>query len=165
MAVAPEVSRAVMKSEVAAALKVAAIYGWMLCPDYDALLLRVRMKAHTGDIFIAHVTFHNYREWPATYDFFDPASGQVGVKCAFPCGHDGDSFFNTTGPQICAPFNLKAYKRDENPSGLHQDWSIGDWENSTVQNFHWATHNTLAGGLSLIQNRLDRPDKYKGRMT
>ncbi len=89
-------------------------------------------------------------------------SGQVSVKQAYPSGDD--SFFNTTGPQICAPFNLKAYKRHENPSGLHQDWSIGDWENSTAQNFHWSTHNTLKGALSLIQNRLDRPDKYKGRM-
>ncbi len=162
MAVDPNISRAIMKSEVAAAEKVAAIFGWILCPDYDALCLRVRMRAHTGDIFIAHVTFHNYREWPAAYDFYDPTTDQVGVKAAFPEGHD--SFFNKSGPQICAPFNLKAYKRDDNPGGLHQDWNIGDWENSTVQNFHWATHNTLGGGLSLIQARLNRPDLFRGRM-
>lgn len=162
MAVDPEISRAIMKSEVAAALEVAATFGWILCPDYDALCLRILMKAHTGDAFIAHVTFHNYRELPATYDFFNPATGQVGVKAAFPKGHD--SFFNESGPQICAPFNLKAYKRDDNPNGLHQDWNIGDWENSTVQSFHWATHNKLKGALSLIQTRLTRPDLYRGRM-
>jgi hypothetical protein len=163
MAVDPKVSRAIMKVEVEAAQELASTFGWILCPDYEALTLRVGMRAHNGDVYVVDVTLENYRELPAAYDFVDLKTGAVGASSAYPKGPD--SFFNTAGPCICTPFNLKAYKRPEQRTGLHNDWPIGDWANSTAQGFPWSNHATIAGALMLIQTRLDRPTQYMGHMS
>ena len=163
MAVDPKVSRAIMKVEVEAAIELASTFGWILCPDYEALTLRVLMTAHNGDRYVVDVELTDYREQPAAYDFADRKTGIVGAAAAYPKGHD--SFFNPNGPCICAPFNLKAYKRPGQRTGLHADWSIGDWANSNAQNFPWRDHASILGALMLIQTRLDRPALYLGRMS
>jgi hypothetical protein len=163
MAIDPAVSRAIMKAEVEAGLALASTFGWIFCPDYEALLVRVSMAAHNGDRYLLEVTFLNYREVPAAYDFVDRQTDAVGRSSAYPKGRD--TFFHTTGPCICAPFNLKAYRLPGQATGLHGDWTVGDWANSTAQNFLWRNFATLAGALVLIQTRLDRSEHYLGRMS
>jgi hypothetical protein len=162
MAVDPALSRAIMKVEVEAALELASAFGWILCPDYETLTLRVGMRAHNGDPYVVDVVLENYRELPAAYDFVDLKTGSVGTPAAYP--QSADTFFNPTGPCICAPFNLKAYKRPGQRTGLHTDWTIGEWQNSKAQGFAWGSFSTIAGALTLIQTRLDRPLQYLGRM-
>jgi len=151
-----------MTAEVGAAIEAAPAFGWIMNPDYEALKLRVRMTAHNGDHFHLLMTFNDYREIPAAIDFEDPKTVIVGGRASFPKGRD--NFFNTTGPVICAPINLKAYKIPGQERGLHQDWAIGDWANSKAQDFNWHPYSTVLGALWLIQARLDRPQEYLGRM-
>lgn len=163
MAVDPNVSRAYMKAEVEAAMAEASTFGWVFGPDYEALTLRVKMTAYNGDAFSLLMTFHDYREVPAAIDFEDPKTGTIGSAAAFPRGRD--NFFNTTGPVICAPINLKAYKVSGQPKGLHSDWAVGDWANSKAEGFDWHPFANTKGALWLIQTRLDRPEQYLGRMS
>jgi hypothetical protein len=135
---------------------------WILCPDYDGLTLRMGMTAHNGDRYVVELALDNYREIPPAIEFVDRVSGVAGGARNYPKGHD--SFFNTSGPCICAPINRKAYKLPDHPQGLHADWTLGDWANSNVQNFPWSGHASLAGILGLIQARLDRKEYYQGRM-
>jgi hypothetical protein len=163
MAVDRQLSRELVSMEMGAAMALASIYHWVVCIDLESLVLRVRMTSHNGDRYVVELGLDDYRELPPAIEFIDPTTGTPGGTRWFPKGHD--SFFNTTGPTICAPVNRNAYKRPNQRYGIHNDWTIGDWANSSAQNFPWADHATISGILSLIQNRLDRPQFYKGRMT
>jgi hypothetical protein len=162
MAVDRQLSRDLISMEMEAAYALASIYRWIISFNLEALIVRVRMVAHNGDRYIVELALDDYRELPPAIEFIDPLTGEVGTGHCFPKGHD--SFFNSTGPTICAPINRNAYKRPNQRHGIHNDWAIGDWANSNVQGFPWAEHATIAGILCLIQNRLDRPQYYHGRM-
>lgn len=152
-----------MKIEVEAVEKAASTFGWMVCSDLDQLTLWVAMRAHNGDRYVVRMTFHNYRENPPAVEFVDPRDGTTMGPAYFPKGRD--SFFNTAGPCICAPINLKAYRLPEQGNGLHSDWPLGEWHRSRAQNFDWAPFATACGILWLIQSRLDRTAEYLGRMS
>lgn len=162
MAVDRLLSRSLVMMEMEATMALASIYHWIICLDLEALVLRVRMTAHNGDRYVVELGLDDYRELPPAIEFIDPATGEVGGTRCFPKGHD--SFFNSTGPTICAPVNRNAYKRPNQRYGIHEDWTIGDWANSNVQSFPWGEHATISGILSLIQNRFDRPQFYHGKM-
>jgi hypothetical protein len=161
MAVDRVISRALMEQEVGVALQQAPAFCWILCPDFDALSLRVRMTAHNGDIYILEMFFGDYRELPPVIDFIEGITHEAGKAPVFPRGND--SFFHPNR-LICAPFNRKAYKIPNQFQGPHADWPLGNWENSTAQNFPWVNFNSVAGILTMIQTRLDRPTCYLGPM-
>ena len=161
MAVHPDVSRYYIRGEMSVVQDLAEIYGWGIATDYDRLRIVVQMQAHTGDVFIVEACCDDYKELPPFIEFIDPQSGEKGTLHAYPRGYD--SFFHTSGPCICAPFNRKAYKSVVD-TGPHGEWELSDWMNSTALGIQWSNHSTLAGIFGMIQVRLDRPDVYVGRM-
>ena len=161
MAVHHEVSRQYILCEMPLVEELANYYGWVINSDYDNLIVTVQMQAHTGDQFIVEARCDNYKEMPPFIEFIDPDNGKKGTARAYPKGKD--SFFNTSGPCICAPFSRKAYKSVVR-TGPHNDWNLSDWMNSTAQGIHWSNHSTLAGIFGMIQTRLNRLDLYDGRM-
>ena len=161
MAVHPDVSRRYIRQEMSIVGDIGDIYGWEIATDYDDLIVVVRMQAHTGDRFIVEACCDNYKEMPPFIEFVDPDTGEKGTPRAYPKGKD--SFFHSSGPCICAPFNSKAYKSVVD-TGPHGKWNLSDWMNSTALGIHWSNHSTLAGIFGMIQARLNRPDLYVGRM-
>jgi hypothetical protein len=160
MAVDPNLTREILKEELARVREYGKTFKWGVIPDLPNLKVLVTMYAHTDDLFIVEITADDYKEKPPFFEFVDPETGERGTRHAYPQGHD--SFFHDSGPCICAPFNRKAYKNVV-ATGPHQDWPLGDWMQSKANNFDWSRVTTLADMLSLIQNRLGRPDLYKGR--
>lgn len=150
-----------MQEELALVKDLATTYKWELTPEFENLVVRVTMYAHNSDRFILEIRCDNYKEVPPFFEFIDPDSGEKGTRHAYPKG--SDSFFHDSGPCICAPFNQKAYKSVVG-TGPHGDWHLGDWMISTANNVLWANYSKLGDMLGLIQNRLSRPDRYKGRM-
>lgn len=134
---------------------------WDIIPDFDHLSLLVRMRAHTGELFILDIRCDNYKETPPFFEFIDPDTGERGTRHAYP--KTSDSFFHEGGLCICAPFSRKAYKSVVQ-TGPHADWSFADWQTSTVSNIRWSDYSKLGDMLGLIQTRLSRPALYKGRM-
>lgn len=161
MAVSPEITQQHLQEELALVEDLATTYNWEIAPDFEHLAVVVKMQAHNGDRFILEISCGNYKELPPFFEFIDPESGQRGTPHAYPKG--GDSFFHTSGPCICAPFNRKAYKSVVS-TGPHADWNLGDWITSTANGIQWANFSKLGDMLGLIQNRLSRPDLYGGRM-
>jgi hypothetical protein len=161
MAVNPDITRQYLREELALVEPLAALYRWGVTPDLERLTVRVTMHAHNGDLFIVEVLCDNYKEAPPFFEFIDPDSGVPGSIHAYPKGND--SFFNTSGPCICAPFNRKAYKSVV-ATGPHADWSLGDWMTSKANGVNWANFAKLGDMLGAINTRLSRPDLYGGRM-
>jgi len=162
MAVDPEVSRQHLREELALVSELAAARKWEINPDFERLRLGVRLRAHNGDVFILEVQCDDYKELPPFFEFLDPETNERGNAHAYP--KTIDSFFHTSGPCICAPFNRKAYKSVV-PTGPHgDDWKLGDWQTSTASKINWANYSKLGDMLGLIDTRLSRPDLYKGRM-
>lgn len=161
MSVLPEVSRQYIRSEMSSVQDLAVIHGWEVQPDYDHLIVEVRMQAYTGDRFIVEARCDDYKEIPPFIEFIDPESCEKGTARAYPKGND--SFFHESGPCICAPFNRKAY-RSVVENAPHGDWDLTDWMNSNAEGVHWSNHSTLAGIFEMIQVRLNRADLYAGRM-
>jgi hypothetical protein len=154
MAVEPELTRSIMREEMHRVHDYGKAHKWGIIPNYPEFSVIVTMYAHNGDLFVIKLSCDNYRELPPIIDFIDPETGEIGTMKAYPKG--SDSFFNTTGPCICAPFSRKAY------DSLHQQWSLGNWTTSAEQNVNWAQVSNLVGILSVIQSRL--LIDYKGRM-
>jgi hypothetical protein len=161
MAVDAEISRQHLCQELALVNELAATYRWEVTPDYDSLLVVVKMRAHTGDMYVVEAKCDNYKEVPPLFEFIDPESGERGTRRAYP--KTTDSFFHDSGPCICAPFSRKAYKSVV-ATGPHDDWKFGDWQTSTASNIQWANFAKLGDMFGLIHTRVSRPDLYKGRM-
>src|SRR5437867_4124845 len=103
MAVDVEITCSLVRAELAAMQDLARIYEWDVAHNLRIPNVVVKMKAHNDDPYIVEITLDNYKELPPLVEFIDPDNGARGTLHAFPKGHD--SFFNTTGPCICAPFN------------------------------------------------------------
>lgn len=161
MAVCRDVSLHYVLRELPRVEELADTYGWKVDLDSEGLIVEVRMKAHTGDLFEVEARCDDYKQIPPFIEFIDPDSGERGTRRAYPMGLD--SFFYHSTPCICAPFSRKAYK-SVTPSGPHEDWNLSGWMDSTVQGVKWSNHSTLAGIFGMIQYRLHHPDLYKGRM-
>jgi len=161
MAVSPEVSRQYLQEELALIQDLAVAYQWDIKADLKQLVVSVTMHAHNGDRFLLEIHCDDYKERPPFFEFIDPDSGAKGTPRAYPKG--SDSFFHNSGPCICAPFNRKAYKSVV-ATGPHGDWNLGDWMTSTANKVQWSDFSKLGDMLGLIQNRLNRPSTYLGRM-
>lgn len=161
MAVCPDVSRGYIRREMPFVEELAQNYGWKVAQNYERLVVEVRMRAHTGDLFIVQARCDDYKQMPPFIEFIDPDSGEEGTRHAYPKGTD--SFFYSDGPCICAPFSRKAYK-SVTATGPHGDWELSGWMNSTAQGIQWSNHSTLGGIFGMIQTRLSRPGLYTGRM-
>lgn len=161
MAVCRDVSLHHILRELPRVEELAGIYGWKVSMNRDALIVEVRMQAHTGDQFAVEAQCDDYKQIPPFIEFIDPDSGERGTRRAYPKGPD--TFFHDSGPCICAPFNRKAYASETQP-GLHGEWNLSGWMDSTEQGVKWSNHSTLAGIFGMIQARLIRPSQYAGRM-
>lgn len=139
----------------------ASTYGWKVDPDLYNLKVTVQMRALDNELFIVEALCDDYKELPALFEFIEPDTGLRGTPRAYPKGQD--SFFHTSGPCICAPFNRKAYKKYFD-TGPHPEWSTGDWMTSTANGYDWSHHTNLGDAFGLIQYRLNREEHYKGRM-
>lgn len=151
-----EIARANFQQELPRAMECARAHGWDLTEDLDTLTVRVSFTALDNESFILCGAFDEYKAKPPFLDFEEPGTGQRGTAKAYPKGHD--SFFHSTGPCICAPFNRKAYK------DVHPGWRCEDWTTSTESGVRWSQYSTMAGMLTLIHTRITNPAYYKGRM-
>ena len=156
MALPHEVVRLNFAQEVERARVLAKLHGWGWGDDPEKLTIRSTFEASDAEKYILVGSFDDYKAKPPLLDFEDPVTGKVGTPHAYPKSHD--SFFNTTGPCICAPFNRKAY------SALHGGWRFEDWTKSRESNVDWSNYSTMAGMLTLINTRLTLLDYYRGRM-
>jgi hypothetical protein len=161
MAVDAEISRQHFRQELALVNELAATFTWEVAPDYDRLLVVVRMRAHTRDLYVVEAKCDDYKELPPFFEFIDPETGERGTRRAYP--KTTDSLFHDSGPCICAPFSRKAYKSVVT-TGPHGDWKFGDWQTSTASNVQWANFAKLGDMFGLIYTRVTRPDLYRGRM-
>ncbi len=161
MAVDAEISRQHIRQELASVEQLATSCHWEVLADYASLVVLVKMKACTGDPYIVEARCDDYKEVPPFFEFIDPETGLRGVQRAYP--KTSDSFFHTSGPCICAPFNRKAYKAVV-ATGPHSDWNFGDWQTSMASNVPWANYSRLGDMFGLIHTRISRSDLYKGRM-
>lgn len=161
MAVSHDISLHHLHCEMPHVEELARCYGWKVDFRPEDLIVEVRMKARTEDLFVVEAQCDDYKEVPPLIEFIDPDSGERGSRRAYPKG--SDSFFHESGPCICAPFSRKAYG-SLIETGPHGDWNPSDWMTSTVRNVVWSNHATLAGMFGMIQFRLNHPDLYTGRM-
>lgn len=161
MAVDPNLTREILREEIIRVREYGKTFKWGVIPDFPNIKVLVTMYSHTEDLFIIEISADDYKEKPPFFEFIDPETGERGTRHAYPRGHD--TFFHDSGPCICAPFSRKAYKNVV-ATGPHQDWALGDWMQSKANNFDWSNITTLADMLSLIQDRLTRPDLYCGRI-
>jgi len=161
MAVDAEVSRAIIKEELALVRELAACNRWGIIPRYGELKVLATMYSHKADLYLIEITCSNYKEYPPFFEFIDPDTGEYGTKHAYPRSHD--SLFHDSGPCICAPFNQKAYKSVV-ATGPHDNWHMANWMNSRENNTDWSNYSKLGDMLGLIYTRISRPDYYKGRM-
>ena len=76
MAVDTEISRQHLRQELALVNELAATYQWEVTPDYDRLLVAVKMRAHTGDPYIVEAKCDDYKAVPPFFEFIDPESGE-----------------------------------------------------------------------------------------
>lgn len=162
MAVDRELSKLIMRKELATVSDLATTLKWEINPAVEDLSFEAKLHSYTGDLYIVEFKCDDYNEKPPFIEFIDPDTKVRGTTSAYPAAHV-DSFFHSSGPCICAPFNQKAYKSVVE-TGPHGDWSFGDWMTSQANGYDWSAHSTLAGMLLLIHLRLARPEYYKGRM-
>ncbi len=162
MSVGPEITRAVMREELALIKDIARTYKWGVIPNFASLTIMTTMYSYTGDLYIVEMTLDDYKELPPFIEFIDPETGEKGTRHAYP--KSTDSFFHDSGPCICAPFSRKAYKSVTNKTGPHEDWHLGDWKTSKAQNYDWSNASNIGGILLMIQSYIFRSDVYKGRM-
>lgn len=155
-AVPVEIVRAHFERELPRARECGRSLGWEWSEDLDALTVRVVYTARDAERFILRGTFDDYKAKPPFLEFEDPDTGQLGTVHAYPKGHD--SFFQSKGPCICAPFSRKAYQN------VHPKWRCEDWTTSKESNVCWAQFSTMTGMLLMIHARLTHPDYYRGRM-
>ena len=120
MALDLEVVRFNFQKEVVRARERAALFKWGWKDDPLALTVRVEYTAVDSERYILVGEFDDYKEKPPLLEFEEPGTGVRGTRRAYPQGHD--SFFNTTGPTICAPFSRKAYVTVHSGGWQFKDW-------------------------------------------
>ncbi len=155
MTVAPEISLAIIQREIADCNECVERYEWKFSAiDEDNQKFLVEMISPIdGQRYILDIKFDTYREFPLLIDFVDPATGQVGVKTAYPQSDDG--FFHDH-PCICNPCSRKAYGEYKGP---HGDWEKSGWE----KNPKVGTLTNVCSILWAVYNRISRSELYKGR--
>ena len=154
MAVAPDVTREIVKAELLQVRHLARSYGWDIREKLEDLVFTVNLKSSVDkEEYLMEFQCDNYKEWPPFIEFIDIQTGERGIKKAYP--KNGNGFFHTH-PCICAEFNRKAYK--QHGGGPHAEWDVGNWMRARPQ------INTLGDIIILIQRLLNNNNFYKGRM-
>jgi hypothetical protein len=153
VSVATAISWSIVEEELKAVATTAKAFGWTIELFPDELRFTVQMTSGVdGEQYILEFRCDDYKELPPYIELIHPDTGERGSANAYP--RNGRSFFHTY-PCICAPFNRKAYS---GYAGIHGDWSIGNW---------MALRDgvtTLGAMLLLIQNLINNPSIYHGRM-
>ena len=153
MSVSPEVSRAYAEEELKEAEAWGGARGWSLDWKPEALILNVKMKsAVDGEEYLFEFSLRDYRQYPPSITPIHPMSGERGTRRAFPSG--GRGYFHPN-PVICAPWNRLAYQEHGGP---HGDWSMAGWASNRPN------HSRLGSILALLQELIDEPVNYQGRM-
>lgn len=126
-AVPPQVTRAVLEDEFAAAVAWARrnAPAWVLSCNADELVLSVRIPhpAPGAGALTLRADLRDYRAMPPAWTFTDDSGASP--KQAFPAAGPvpgGASIFHSQ-PVICAPFNRLAYREYRGP---HGNWSGAD---------------------------------------
>ncbi len=153
MTVDSEVSLAIIREEIAECDPES--FGWTIGePDASNLSFQVTMTAKNKEVYHLHVGFDNYKQSPLLLDFYDPQTGKVGAKNAYPS--DKKNFFNKTKVVICHPCNRKAYA---GYTGIHSEWDLSNWKSNPGV----GQLTRLCAILEAIHCRLTNDD-YEGRM-
>jgi hypothetical protein len=127
--------------------------------DYDPSVLRVIARVVSRidhEVYVVELTLDDYRALPPAIQFIHPGTGERGTPRCFPQG--GRGYFHNQ-PVFCAPWNRLAYGPHGGP---HNDWQLVGWEAQAQR--HSPNHTTLADMFALIQELVNDPDSYKGRM-
>lgn len=153
MSVATSVSWSIVEDELSATTLAAEAFGWEIDHSPDDLLFTARMTSRVdNEPYVLEFRCDDYKELPPYIELIHPETGERGTPRAYP--RNGRSFFHTH-PCICAPFNRKAYA---GYAGIHGEWAIGNWMALREG------VSTLGAMLLLIQNLINNPDVYHGRM-
>ena len=153
MTVPAEVSWAIAEQELDAVRGVGETFGWVVSEDRERLTHTVEMSSAVDhERYIFEFECSDYKEVPPLIELIHPETGERGTPAAYP--KNGRSFFHSA-PAICAPFNRKAYA---GYAGIHQEWQIGNWMQLRDG------ISTLGDMLLLLQNLINNPTVYHGRM-
>lgn len=153
MLVSPDVTRAHVERELSEVADWADARQWVLSWDPHALHLALNMtSAIDGEVYHLEVSLDDYRAMPPLFEFVHAVTHERGSRRCYPKG--GRGYFHSH-PVVCAPWNRKAYGE---LGGPHPDWSMVNW---TTQR---PNHTRLGDMLVLLQELIDDPDSYGGRM-
>jgi hypothetical protein len=120
LSLAPDISLAAVKQELAAVADYATAANLQLCSeslDEKNLKFYVRFENEQRDVFHAEFDCGDYPLYPPTIEFVSENSLDRGLKTLYPQG------FHTT-PCICMRYSRKAYAERGGP---HGDWRLLDW--------------------------------------
>lgn len=153
MAVDKEISKEIIRAELNQIQPLIKTSGWTLEEKMEELSLTISLRSSVdNEEYIMEFRCDNYKEWPPFIEFIDPATGEKGIRRAYP--KNGNGFFHQH-PCICAQFNRKAYSQYGGP---HGDWDIGNWMNLRPE------VGTLGDIIILIQRLINNKNFYNGRM-
>lgn len=153
MSVPREVSWTFVEEELAAVELATEAFGWSIELQPDELRFTLLMTSKVdGERYLFEFTCDDYKLIPPFIEMIHPDTGARAVPEAYP--KNGRSFFHTT-PAICAPFSRKAYVGH---AGIHNEWELEKWMELREG------ISTLGDILVLLQNLLNNPDVYHGRM-
>jgi len=153
VAVAPDVTRAHVESELSEVREWADRHRWSIEWRPEELLLEVSMSSEIDkEAYVLEASLQDYRALPPVFELRHPATGERGTHRCYPKG--GLGYFHSK-PVLCAPWNRKAYTA---LGGPHSDWVMAQWET------YRPNHARLGDILALIQQLLDDRASYKGRM-
>lgn len=153
MSVAPDVSRALVETELQQLEPWIALHAWEVSWDAVALRLVVRLRSMIdGETYVVEMMLDGYRALPPFIEFVHPSSGDRGTKRCYPNG--GRGYFHAH-PVICAPWNRKAYSAHGGP---HADWAMLSWAT------YRPNHTQIGDILVLLQDLIDDRSSYGGRM-
>lgn len=152
MTVDPEITREVMRNELAEAnldqLNVE------IEPDYEDLTVTVTMTSpNDGEVYIAEFDCTDYRENPPSIEMIHPETGERDVPSAY--FDDGTNLIATPDDDvvICIGFNRQVFEHD----GIHDNWSLSGWEQEAKG------HNRLGEMIGRLYLAIADERQYNGR--
>ena len=159
MSVLRTISTETIRSELSKCVVHASRYNWTISEiNEESQSFTVSMTSPVdGQQYCIEFAYDNYPEWPVAIEFIDVATGQRGIRSAYPAsGKKHGNFFHGK-PCICHPCNRQAYAGYKS---LHGEWQMAAWKN----NPQVGTLTNLEAILLAIYHRLDNTEEYNGRM-
>lgn len=153
MVASPDVTRAMVDTEMSTLLAWAALRGWTCEWDSAALVLKVSMVSPIDrEKFVFELILDDFPAKPPMIEAVHPISGERGTPRCYPRG--GRGYFHNS-PCICAPWSRKAYGSQGGP---HSDWEMRLWAQARPN------HSKLVDILVLLDELLSDKSSYGGRM-